>query len=215
MTPKFFQSVDPIIVNVLGVLDHIENLGSPSRDDVQLRLRALIDEADARLGTGKEWKLAKYALVSWIDEMLVDAPWDGREWWNNNVLEQKLFNSRNRHQQFFISAQQAAELTGKDALEVFYVCVILGFRGLYHDPNSASALAESLSLPGDLNVWAKQTSLSIRLGQDLPPLSDERTPEIQGARPLRRVSSVVWPWLVSLMLLIAVILYYFYEFRPR
>ena len=214
MTPKFAQSVDPIILNVLGVLDRIEKSDSPSRDDVQLRLRALIDEADARLGTGKEWMLAKYALVAWIDEMLVDAPWDGREWWNNNVLEQKLFNSRNRHQQFFISAQQAAELTGKDALEVFYVCVILGFRGLYHDPSSAPALAESLSLPADLNVWSKQTALSIRLGQDLPPLGGPG-PEIEGARPLRRVSSVVWPWLTSLMLMIAAILFYYYRIRSH
>lgn len=213
MIPKFAHSIDPIILNVLGVLDRIENSDSPSRDDVQLRLRALIDEADARLGSGKEWKLAKYALVCWIDEMLVDAPWEGREWWNNNVMEQTLFNTRNRHQQFFTWAQEAAELTEKNALEVYYVCVILGFRGLYHDPSSAGPIAESLGLPADLNVWAKQTALSIRLGQHLPPLAPPG-PEIQGARPLRRASSVVWPWLTSLMLVVAAILFYYYEIRP-
>ncbi len=140
MTPKFAKAVDPIFMHMLRLLDRIESAESPDPGEERIQIRALIDQAEAMLGLGSEWELAKYALVSWIDEMLIDAPWESREWWKNNVLEQQIFGTRKRHQQFFIFAQKAAELIGKDALEVFYVCVILGFRGIYHDPASGPAL---------------------------------------------------------------------------
>ena len=208
MTPKFAKAVDPIFLCILGLLDRIEKQEKPDPDEERIHIRALIDDADATLGASKQWELAKYAIVSWIDEVLIDAPWESRDWWKNNVLEQQVFMSRKRQQQFFIYAQQASELDGKDALEVFYVCVILGFRGLYHDPSSGPALATSLGLPSELGVWAKQIALSIRLGQDRPPLSSARR-EIQGAPPLTPISSVIWPWLLTFMLgTTAVLLFY-------
>ena len=99
------------------------------------------------------WELAKYALVAWIDDVLIEAPWPGRDWWENNSLEFAYFNTRDRATQFFKRAKQAAQLTRRDALEVFYVCVILGFRGLYAMPEAAF-LADQLDLPPDLESWA-------------------------------------------------------------
>ncbi len=209
MTPNFAQAVDPIFLYVLALLDRIGREAKPVPREERARIRALIDEAEARLGSGTEWELAKYALISWVDEMLVDAFWDGREWWSNNVLEIELFNSRQCHERFFLKAQQASTLAGRDALEVFYVCVILGFRGLYHDLETGSALAQSLNLPIDLNEWARQTALSIRLGQGRDPLSAPG-PEIHGAPPLRSRASVVWPWLAATLSAAAVVLVYFY-----
>ena len=37
----------------------------------KLRIRGWIDQAEAQLGPGKDWELAKYGLVSWIDEMMI------------------------------------------------------------------------------------------------------------------------------------------------
>ena len=209
MTPKFSQAVDLVFLHVLGLLERIENSESPAPEEEQVRIRALIDQAEASLGKEKEWELAKYGLVAWIDEMLVDAPWDGREWWSNNVLEMHYFNSRRAFEEFFIHAQEATSLTRKDALEVYYVCVILGFRGLYRDPDSGPALALSLNFPANLDEWCRQTALSVRLGQGREP-PGAPGPEKAGAPPLRTASGVVWPWLVALMLAITVVLCSFY-----
>jgi len=208
MTPNFALAVDPVFMYVLALLDRIGRAAKPVPQEERGRIRALIDEAGARLGSGTEWELAKYALISWIDEMLVDTFWDGREWWSNNVLEIELFNSRQCHEQFFLRAQQASTISGRDALEVFYVCVILGFRGLYHDVESSAMVAESLHLPRDLNEWAKQTALAIRLGQgrDLLAAPGE---EIHGAPPLRSRASVVWPWLAATLSAVAAGLYFY------
>ncbi len=208
MTPNFAQAVDPIFMYTLALLDRIGRAAKPIPQEERARIRALIDDAEARLGSMTEWELAKYAMVSWIDEMLIDAFWDGREWWSNNILEIELFNSRQCHELFFLKAQQASALSGRDALEVFYVCVILGFRGLYHDANTSAMVAQSLNLPTDLNQWARQTTLSIRLGQGRDALAAPGN-EIHGAPPLRSRASVIWPWLVASLSAIGGVLYYY------
>ena len=209
MTPKLAQSVDPIFLHVLDLLDRIGDGQEPNAQEEQIRIRALLDQAEALMGNSQQWELAKYALVSWIDEMLVDADWKGREWWSNNVLEVELFKSRLCNEKFYVRAAEASSLTGRDALEVFYVCVVLGFRGLYRDPNLAAIFTEAHGLPADLSTWAKQTSMSIRLGQGRPPLSRSGR-EMSGAPPLFTREQLVWPWLGAVSLAaISILLYWF------
>lgn len=212
MTPKLAQAVDPVYLHVLDLLERIDANQQPEPQEERLRIVALLDQAEAIAGAGREWELAKYALVSWIDEMLVDAPWNGRDWWSNNVLEVDLFRTRSCNEQFFIRAREASALPTRDALEVFYVCVILGFRGLYRDPDLAGMLVESHSLPADLETWAKQVSLSIRLGQGRPPLSGPSR-EIAGAPPLVAKSRVVWPWMLAAMLAVTTVVCYWFWYR--
>lgn len=204
MTPNLAKAVDPVFLHVLELLHRIQQMQPVSAPDERLRIRALIDQAEAIVGGGQEWDLAKYALVSWIDEMLVDAPWDGSEWWSNNVLEVELFKSRTCSEQFYVKAQEAATLPTRDALEVYYVGVIMGFRGMYRDPRFAASVAESRGLPTDLETWVKQTSMSIRLGQGRPSLAAPGR-ELHGAPPLRSKSIVVWPWTVATMLAVCAI----------
>jgi type VI secretion system protein ImpK len=211
MTPRFAQAVDPIFLHVLDLLDRVDRGERASPQEERLRILALIDQAEAAVGATPEWDMAKYALVSWIDEMLVEAPWEGREWWSNNVLEVKLFNTRLCNERFYQRAQEASTLSRRDALEVYYNCVVLGFRGLYRDPAMASMLAQSHNLPPDLESWAKQTSMSVRLGQGRPPLSPARE-VIAGAPPLRSKTIVVWAWLGAVVLAACNIVYFYYAF---
>ena len=209
MTPKLAQSVDPVFLHVLDLLDRIGDGQEPNAQEEQIRIRALLDQAEALMGRGEEWELAKYALVAWIDEMLVDVEWQGRDWWSNNVLEVELFKTRLCNEQFYVRAKQASNLMGRDALEVFYVCVVLGFRGLYRDPNLAAMFTEVHGLPTDLKTWAKQISMSIRLGQGRPPLSRSGR-EMAGAPPLFTRERLVWPWVAALSLTaVSLLLYWF------
>jgi type VI secretion system protein ImpK len=210
MTPKLASAVDPIFLHVLDLQDRIAREERPDPQEERHRIKALIDQAEAIMGTGQEWEQAKYAIVSWIDEVLVDTPWNGQEWWSNNVLEVELFNTRLCHEQFYTRAQEASTFSTRDALEVYYVCVVLGFRGLYRDEATAQMFAHDKNLPPDLDTWAKQTSMAIRLGQGRPRLSGAGR-EISGAPPIRSKSYVVWPWVAATMLLACniVALYYY------
>lgn len=202
MTPQFSRAVDPIFLLLLGLLDRIGRQDEVVIFDERLRIRKMIEEAEAILGLTPDWDLAKYALVCWVDEVLVEAPWEGSDWWNNNVLEVELFNTRLANEQFYVRSLQASALPTRDALEVFYVCVVLGFRGLYRDPDAAVLLAEPRGLPAELDTWARQTALAIRLGQGLPEL--EPVPgEGSGAPPLQALPMFVWSSLAAGFLIAA------------
>ena len=201
MTPEFAEAVDRVFLHVLGLLDQIGRNAEPSPDDEKRRIRGWIDRAEGLLGQQRDWELAKYGLVSWIDEVLIDAPWQGSKWWNENKLETELYNTNDRQWKFYAEAKEATKLPRRDALEVFYVCVVLGFRGLYRDPGAAAHNAEALDLPPDLEAWAKQTATSIRLGQGRPPISDSSQP-LDGAPPREGPAMVVWSAFLGLILVI-------------
>jgi type VI secretion system protein ImpK len=207
MTPRFAHAVDPVFSYVLDLLDRIHRHEHPSPQEQRLVIRGLLEQAEAILGTGADWELARYAIISWIDELLVDSPWEGAEWWSNNVLEMELFNTRACFEQFYVRAREASKLPQRDALEVFYVCMMLGFRGLYRDPQLQQSFLEAHGLPLDLEDWARQTGLSIRLGQGRPELASPEQ-DLIGATKLTTRAFPVWSWVAALMMAIAVSVWY-------
>lgn len=201
MTPEFARAVDPIFMHVLDLLEQIERGDDPSAEDERRHVELLISEADAKLGQRDDWRLAKYGLVSWIDEMLIlEAPWsgDGNRYWNQNKLETGLFDTNIRATQFYVEAGKATSLPKKDALEVYYIAVTLGYQGLYRAENAA-AVAAANSLPLDLETWVSQTAKGIRVGQGREKISDTtRSPE--RAPPLDGALTLIWPSLAAVVL---------------
>lgn len=199
MTPDFANAVDPVFLNVLRILARIRDGNPPTQDDARNRARNLIAEAEARVGQKRDWELAKYALVAWIDELLIDSPWAGQSWWKENSLEVEAFRTRDRATQFFVNAKEASSLTRRDALEIYYICVMLGFRGLYRGEDAAF-LADHLELPVTLEAWVQQTARSIELGHSRPAINFAPQPG-SGAPPLDGKFSMVGASLMTLVLL--------------
>ncbi|HEX5271339.1 MAG TPA: DotU family type IV/VI secretion system protein, partial [Gemmataceae bacterium] len=73
----------------------------------------------------------RYALACWLDETLIGLrPWV-RDWWEVRKLETKLYPPLNvRERRFWQQAALAEERPHIDALEAYYLCVMLGFRGM-------------------------------------------------------------------------------------
>ncbi|WP_149495992.1 DotU family type IV/VI secretion system protein [Roseiconus lacunae] len=199
MSPEFAKAVDPIFMYVSLVIDEIEINRSPNPEDVNAKVRGLLDAAENALGGSQDWQLAKYALVAWVDDLLIEAAWDGSQWWEQNRLEFQIFNTTSAFSKFYEQSQKASQLPKKDALEVFYVCVVLGFRGLYGDPE-ATAQHEHFKVPPSLNEWARRTGMTIQLGQGRPPILEQGRPGM-GAPPLEgkylMISSVICCVLLS------------------
>ncbi|OYV87250.1 MAG: hypothetical protein B7Z73_10420 [Planctomycetia bacterium 21-64-5] len=121
------------------------------------------------------------SLVAWVDEMLVDPAWEGGHWWTNHVLEWELFNTMDRFHLFYERAKDAYAAGFRNALEVYYVAVVLGFRGLYKEEPS-SQLAAARELPENIEKWAAQMSMAIRM-TPRPPIVSGGKP-VAGAPPL-------------------------------
>src|SRR5262245_39001938 len=70
----------------------------------------------------------RYALVCWLDEMFVlDSGWS--EAWNERKLEGALYGTNDRAWRFWDQAKRAEKRPTADALEAFFLCVMLGFSG--------------------------------------------------------------------------------------
>ncbi len=136
MTPDFSSLVNPTFNMVLTLVEHIEQGERPNLAAEQDRIRAELNDAEATASAEKSgidiehFRLAKYALVCWTDELLTAATRNsGTEYdWSQAILERKIYGSRNRAWKFFATAELARKYS-IDALETFYLGVVLGFEG--------------------------------------------------------------------------------------
>jgi type VI secretion system protein ImpK len=125
-----------------------------------------------------------YALASWVDELLtLNSPAGSR--WNERKFEVEFFSTNDRAWRYWEQARLAADRPGDDELEVFYICVALGFRGEWIDD------------PTRLRAWlgATRERLVKGLRQEWvgPPALDPpaRVPPRYGKARLRRMALVV------------------------
>ena len=197
MTPKFADAVDPVFASALEVLEQIEDGAEPDPEIVRRGLLRRLEQAEAKLGATKDWEHAKYALVVWIDEILIDAPWKkGQKAWENHCLEVDVYPSKQAASEFFDKANEASALVEKDALEVYYLAVILGFRGIYRDtPTLDRDECDFRNLPATRGLWARRISKSIQVGQGRPNL-ENRPEEGRGGEALHGrfelLGSLLW-----------------------
>ena len=210
MTPRFAQHVDPIFMRVFDLCERIEARADPSPEKEQRIIDDELRRAEVQLrSSGREWELAKYALVSWIDEVLLKAEhWSGHAWWQSNTLEWKNFRAAESNEHFYVKANEAAQLHGADdALETYYVCFKLGFRGLYRpeerNKDGYELVLGRYQLPNSPETWANGITdvINQRRQETRHALEDfklERT--IDTARPLWGAGHLLWPWLVGLLL---------------
>ena len=214
MTPEYAKAVDPIFSTMLHLLERIERQELAICSDERQLLLKWINHAEGVLGDTEDWRLAKYALVAWIDAMLTSVPWEGREWWNDNPLEREIFSTRDAYTEFFVKAKGAATLTRKDALEVFYLCVVLGFRGVYNEPNERIRLekTELWKIPHTIEEWSRAAAGSIQLQQGRPAIYD--APKVgDGAPPLAGRSTFILMSTLAVCCLGALLAYLFWSFR--
>jgi len=106
-------------------------------DVLRRRIKELFEHAEpeaVRLGhAGEEISSAKFALVAFIDETILSSSWSRKDQWVARPLQLELFDRYDAGEAFFerlakLLQQPAAHA---DALEVYYLCMTLGFKGRY------------------------------------------------------------------------------------
>jgi len=140
------------------------------------------DELDmGRAGAASQFFLGcRFALACWLDEIFIlDSPWGDQ--WREHTLEFALYNTRDRAYLFWEQVRLAESKMETDALEVFYLCVVLGFRG------------ELADKPEKLRTWRDAVEAQITRNQaakwqgpqELQPTTN--VPPLRGRERLRSV----------------------------
>jgi type IV/VI secretion system ImpK/VasF family protein len=159
MRQEIADIVFPVFSHALRVRERLENGEALDMVAEQATLRGLLKTAaEAQRwpdygGDGERYLGIRYALTCWLDEVFIlDSPW-GQQW-NENALEVSLYQTeRQRAWRFWAQAKMAQARSAVDALEVFYLCMMLGFRGDGPEP------------PETLAAWREAAEAQISRGQ--------------------------------------------------
>ena len=108
----------------------------PPPDVLQRRISTLFDQMQRRCreaGIGDDdANEAKYAIAAFADEQIFRSQWPGRNQWMGQPLQLLYFNENTAGEGFFqrMSALQNQPQRAH-VLEIFYLCLCLGFQGQY------------------------------------------------------------------------------------
>lgn len=166
----------------------------PPASELRQRFR---DDLERVVAQGRRYRLsdkdlaeARYALVAFIDEQVLHSEWSGRSEWMHNPLQLELFREATAGDKFFARLHTLLQRGDRPAaVEAYYLCLALGFRGAHSNASSVHELA-------------RQARRQIE--QHLPP-GDEISPH---SRPkgVLRTTQLTWAPLLATLAGVSVLL---------
>lgn len=98
-------------------------------DFAELERRAMTLRIDYTL-----MQQVKYVMVALVDEVIMHSSWDGKAAWLGQPLQLYYFSEHLAGEGFFtrLDILRQNSIIHCDLLEVYYICLQLGFAGIYH-----------------------------------------------------------------------------------
>lgn len=174
----------------------------PAPAELRQQLTAAVDKMVSR---GRRAEIpdadlaeARYAIVALLDEQVLKASWSGRTEWMNRPLQFELYRDNNAGEDFFVRLSALLRSGGRPlAIQVYYLCLALGFQGMYEQSRDTKALGKF--------VHAARHQLSAVL----PPadnLSPHATPQRLSRAAGHRQGFIWWALAGGLLLVASAIL---------
>ncbi|MGZ3417817.1 MAG: type IVB secretion system protein IcmH/DotU [Polyangiales bacterium] len=118
----------------------------PSMEILQRRIESLFDQMAKKAQEASvpdaDVADAKYALVAFIDEQILRSPWPGRQQWMARPLQLTYYNENTAGEGFFHRMDALSrEPQRAHVFEIYYLCLALGFQGVYAVRNDGEGLA--------------------------------------------------------------------------
>jgi type VI secretion system protein ImpK len=119
-----------IALTVLFRENCVERPWAPA--DLRDRLITLIDAQEQRARAGEvAWDAyveARFAVLAWVDEAIMNSAWPSRGEWQHLML--KYYQTLNAGKQFFERLEHLPA-GARDVREIYYFCLALGFEGKF------------------------------------------------------------------------------------
>jgi len=123
-------------------------------------------EKDARVAgiDNEKVRYAKFALVAFLDETIISSSWAQKDEWLAEPMQIKLFDTFNAGEEFFDSLHQLRQRSSvnADILEVYYLCLALGFKGKFQlqSPENLRRVIDDLNLELHPEMYSSIDALS-------------------------------------------------------
>ena len=132
------SSLPDLAASVFSLILSLRTSGSYGREsELRGRIGGYLDQIDKEgrdAGIAREdLEAAKYPLVAFIDETILNSRWEGRESWRARPLQLDLYGETVAGERFFerLEKLRSRGEAKADQLEVYYLCLALGFEGKY------------------------------------------------------------------------------------
>jgi type VI secretion system protein ImpK len=89
------------------------------------------------------YRQAQYVMAALADEIFLNMQWSGREQWNANLLEFKLFKTSAAGEQFFTRLEKILkdrDVGDKELASIYFLALAMGFKGKFRDTNEQGRL---------------------------------------------------------------------------
>ncbi len=198
MTDAFTDVVAPVIQGVIDFQDGLLRGKHPTVEEQKRTLIDLLNWSEDRAGrtspeVARDFELAKRALVYWIDEILITSSWSHAQEWTNHILEFYLYRESAAAVRFYEKAIEAEKRDSTDPLEIFFLCVALGFRG------------DLASDEEEIGRWAGRVHERITEGTKHPEQYLPEPPVSQQERELRPLQGGRLLFVVSLLVAVTAV----------
>jgi type VI secretion system protein ImpK len=123
-----FTDLMAYVLFFLGSLDQ----RVPSLNEVREKVKGLVAEQEKRARSGEApWESyleARFAVLSWVDEIILTSSWPNRNQWQHLMLT--YHQTLNAGEEFFEHLEHLPS-DAREVREVYYLCLKLGFLGQY------------------------------------------------------------------------------------
>ncbi len=108
-----------------------------AESELRAKIGEYLDRMDAdghRAGIAREdLEAAKFPLVAFIDETILNSNWEGRESWRERPMQLDKYGETVAGERFFerLERLRAQGESKSELLEIYYLCLSLGFEGKY------------------------------------------------------------------------------------
>ncbi len=102
-------------------------------------------------------KETKYAMAAFVDETILCSDWSERMTWMSNPLQLQFFGEHLAGEGFFkhLAKLRQAGTSNTDIIELYYVCMQLGFEGVYRLQGMEQLMALQVDLRSQLEDYKK------------------------------------------------------------
>ena len=106
-------------------------------NDLRPKIASMLDDFEQRAEryrfSSKIIQVSKFALASFVDETVLTNNFNLKEEWEKNPLQLEYFGEHLAGNKFFekLAAMIKQVDVTADAVEIYYVCMLLGFKGRY------------------------------------------------------------------------------------
>lgn len=197
-----FTDLMAYVLFFLGSLDQ----RSPSLSEVREKIKSLVAEQEKRARSGEaSWESyleARFAVLSWVDEIILTSSWPNRNQWQHLMLP--YHQTLNAGEEFFEHLEHLPS-DARDIREVYYLCLKLGFLGQYALDDGANRMAKLQH-----GLYRQLSGAPNDIRQSYPRLFPEayrKLPEVK--RPTGPKIHPLWFGLVGFVVVLLFVTYWF------